>query len=352
MNSVLVTGGAGYIGSIMVQALRRAGYRTVVFDNLSDGHEAAVKHEELVEGDLLDRNAVRTLLRRHRPTAIMHFAAVCSVKESVENPFKYYATNVTGTANLLEAALEVGVPRFIFSSTAALYGEPEEVPITESHPLRPINPYGWSKLFGEQMLADAAKAYGIRYVAFRYFNAAGADPTAGLGEDHDPETHLIPLAIRAALSEDRELIVFGDDYPTRDGSCIRDYIHVLDLAEAHLLGLKYLEGEGESVSINLGTEAGTSVLEIVNAVGKAAGTPVSYRVAGRRAGDPAVLIASSGKAREVLGWTPKHDLDDMIASAYEFIRRHPDGYPDGPSPADELAVRLPQPEPDDSGVTR
>ena len=344
MNSVLVTGGAGYIGSIMVQALRRAGYRTVVFDNLSEGHRAAVKDEELIEGSLSDKGALRTLLRRHRPSAVMHFAAACSVKESVENPVKYYASNVSGTAALLEAALEVNVPRFIFSSTAALYGEPEEVPITESHPLRPINPYGWSKLMGEQMLADAAKAYGIRYVAFRYFNAAGADPTAGLGEDHRPETHIIPLAINAALKEGRELEIFGTDYDTRDGSCIRDYIHVLDLAEAHLLGLRYLEGGGESVSINLGTESGTSVLEIVDAVQRVTGLEVPRRVTGRRAGDPAVLIASNTRAREVLGWTPKHELDDMIASAYDFIRKHPDGYSD--EAHDDFGVPLPKREKD------
>ncbi len=342
MNSVLVTGGAGYIGSHMVQALRRAGYRTVILDNLSEGHRASVRDAELIEEDIADKGAVRAVLRRHRPSAVIHFAAFCSVKESVENPFKYYQNNVTGTANLLEAALEVGVPRFIFSSTAALYGEPRETPITETHPLAPINPYGWTKLMGEQMLADAARAYGIRYVAFRYFNAAGADAGAGLGEDHRPETHLIPLAVKAALFEDRELEVYGTDYPTRDGSCIRDYVHVQDLADAHLRGLRYLEDEGESVSLNLGTETGTSVLEILEAVERVTGLRVPHRRADRRPGDPATLVASNARAGEVLEWSPKRDLDDIIRSAYDFIRRHPDGFPEESSPLDELGRPVPQ----------
>ncbi len=328
MNSVLVTGGAGYIGSHMVQALRRAGYRTVILDNLAEGHRAALRDAELIEEDITDKGAIRAALRRHRPSAIVHFAAFCSVKESVENPVKYYHNNVTGTATLIEAALDVGVPRFIFSSTAALYGEPREVPITESHPLAPINPYGWSKLVGEQMLADAARAYGIRYVAFRYFNAAGADPEAGLGEDHRPETHLIPLAVKAAIQEGSDLAVYGTDYPTRDGSCIRDYIHVKDLVDAHLRGLQYLENEGESVSLNLGTETGTSVLEILEAVERLTGLPVPHHTAPRRAGDPAVLVASNARARQVLGWSPRRDLDEIIVNTYDFIRRHPGGYPD------------------------
>jgi UDP-glucose-4-epimerase GalE len=349
MNSVLVTGGAGYIGSHMVQGLRRAGYRTVILDNLSEGHRAAVRDAELIEEDIADKGAVRAILRRHRPSAVLHFAAFCSVKESVENPIKYYHNNVTGTAALLEAALEVGVPRFIFSSTAAMYGEPREIPITETHPLQPINPYGWSKFMGERMLADAAAAYGLRYVIFRYFNAAGAETAAGLGEDHRPETHLIPLAVRAAILEDREMEVFGTDYPTRDGSCIRDYIHVQDLADAHLRGLQYLEGDGESVALNLGTETGTSVLEILEAVERVTGLPVPHKRSGRRAGDPAVLVASNARARQVLGWTPKRDLDEIITSAYDFIRRHPEGYPE-PDPAlDEFGPMPQRVEPKPSG---
>jgi len=342
MSSILVTGGAGYIGSHMVLALRRAGYRTIVLDNLSEGHRAAVHGEELVEGDLADKGTVRAVLRRHRPQAIFHFAASCLVGESVENPHKYYRNNVAGTLYLLEAALEVGVPRFIFSSTAALYGEPVETPITEKHPLQPINPYGWSKLMGEQMLADASKAYGLRYVAFRYFNAAGADPGAGLGEDHRPESHLIPNAIRAALDGEHEMVIHGGDYPTRDGSCIRDYVHVLDLADAHLRGLEYLENDGESTSINLGTTTGTSVLEVVKAVEENTGLPVPHRVAERRPGDPAVLVASNQRAQELLGWEPKRDLGQIIRDAYDFLKRHPEGYPDVEATQDGLQ---PQPEP-------
>lgn len=328
MNSVLVTGGAGYIGSHMVQALRRAGYRTVVLDNLSEGHRAATRNEELIEGDLSDKGTVRAVLRRHRPQAVFHFAAFCSVAESVAHPIKYYRNNVGATMNLLEACLEVGVGRFIFSSTAALYGEPLETPITEEHRLLPINPYGWSKLMGEQVLRDASTAFGIRFVAFRYFNAAGADSAAGLGEDHRPETHLIPLAIKAAMGLRDELKVYGTDYDTRDGSCIRDYVHVSDLADAHLRGLEYLEGGGESISINLGTERGTSVLEIIEAVERVTGLKVPHQLDERRPGDPAVLVASNGLAKKVLGWTPKRDLDQMIEAAYSFFKSNPDGYPE------------------------
>jgi UDP-glucose-4-epimerase GalE len=342
MNAVLVTGGAGYIGSHMVQALLRAGYRTVVLDNLSGGHRAAVRHEELIEEDLGDRGALRAALRRHRPSAVLHFAAHCSVRESVENPIKYYRNNVIGTLNLLEAALEIGVPRFIFSSTAAIYGEPRQVPITEDHPTSPINPYGWSKFMGEEMLADAARAYGIRVVSFRYFNAAGADSTTGLGEDHRPETHLIPLAIKAALFEGSEIEIFGTDYPTPDGSCVRDYVHVLDLVDAHLRGLQYLEQGGETVNVNLGSGAGTSVLEIVKAVERLTGLTVRTRPGGRRPGDPAVLVASYARAHALLGWEPKRSLDDIITSAYDFFRRYPEGYPDvvsaGTAPIPQPAV--------------
>ncbi|NNF07892.1 MAG: UDP-glucose 4-epimerase GalE, partial [Candidatus Eisenbacteria bacterium] len=248
--------------------------------------------------------------------------------ESVAHPIKYYRNNVGATMNLLEACLEVGVGRFIFSSTAALYGEPLETPITEEHRLLPINPYGWSKLMGEQVLRDASTAFGIRFVAFRYFNAAGADSAAGLGEDHRPETHLIPLAIKAAMGLRDELKVYGTDYDTRDGSCIRDYVHVSDLADAHLRGLEYLEGGGESISINLGTETGTSVLEIIEAVERVTGLKVPHQLDERRPGDPAVLVASNGLAKKVLGWTPKRDLDQMIEAAYSFFKSNPDGYPE------------------------
>jgi UDP-glucose-4-epimerase GalE len=328
MKTVVVTGGAGYIGSHMVQALRRAGYRPVAVDNLSQGHPAAVSSADLLVEDLADRGAIRAILRRHRPSAIMHFAASCLVGESVDNPLHYYRNNVSATLTLLEIALESGVPRFVFSSSAAVYGEPEEVPITETHPTRPINPYGWSKLMGERMLLDAARAYGLGVVAFRYFNAAGAEPRTGLGEDHRPETHLLPLAVRAAISADVPLTVHGSDYDTRDGTCIRDYIHVGDLTAAHLLGLRHLEEEGESGVFNLGTETGTSVRELIAEVEKATRLPVPYELGPRRAGDPAVLVASGAKAKQVLGWEPKRTLEDMIRSTYEFARRYPEGYPE------------------------
>jgi UDP-glucose 4-epimerase len=342
MRSVVVTGGAGYIGSHMVQALARAGYRVVVLDNLSTGHAAAVRYGDLVQETLADRGAMRALLFRHRPTAILHFAASSLVSESVSNPLLYYKNNVSGTLNLLEAALEAGVPRFIFSSTAAVYGEPRTTPITEEHPTNPINPYGWSKLLGEEMIADAAKAYGIGYLIFRYFNAAGADSGSGLGEDHRPETHLIPLALRAAIFEEQELQVYGNDYPTPDGTCVRDYVHVQDLVEAHLRGLQYLEESGESHILNLGTESGSSVLEIVRAVNRVTALEVTHRITARRPGDPAVLVASHGKAKQILGWEPKRDLDEIVRSTYDFMRRYPEGFPEALGPEDPFGRPQPQ----------
>ena len=341
MRSVVVTGGAGYIGSHMVQALARAGYRVVILDNLSTGHPAAAHHGELVEASLADRGELRALLFRHRPSAIFHFAASCQVKESVENPIHYYKNNVSGTLNLLEAALEAGVPRFIFSSTAAVYGEPEMSPITEEHPAIPINPYGWSKLHGEAMVADAAKAYGMQYMIFRYFNAAGADSVNRLGEDHRPETHLIPLALRAAIWEADELQVYGNDYPTPDGTCIRDYVHVLDLVDAHLRGLQHLEEGGESAILNLGTEHGTSVLQILEGIERVTALNVPHQIVARRLGDPAVLVASPAKAQQMLEWEPKRDLDEILRTAYDFMRRYPEGYPEALGPSDPFA---PQPQ--------
>jgi UDP-glucose-4-epimerase GalE len=235
------------------------------------------------------------------------------------------------------------VPRIVFSSSAAVYGEPETTPITETHPMQPINPYGWSKLMGERILLDAAATYGIGVVALRYFNAAGAEPEAGLGEDHRPETHLLPLAVQAALSGDEPLTVHGSDYDTRDGSCVRDYVHVDDLTEAHILGLRYLEEEGASDVFNLGTETGTSVLELIAEVESVTGLPVPRRVGPRRPGDPAVLVASGEKARRVLGWAPRHTLEQMIRSTYEFFRRNPNGYPDRLPPGLE-PLPLPQPQ--------
>jgi len=342
MRSVVVTGGAGYIGSHMVQALARAGYRVVVLDNLSTGHLAAVHHGELVEDTLADRGALRALLFRHRPSAVFHFAASCQVKESVENPIYYYKNNVSGTLNLLEAALEAGVSRFIFSSTAAVYGDPKQTPIAEDHPTVPINPYGWSKLHGEGMVADAAKAYGIQYMIFRYFNAAGADPVNLLGEDHRPESHLIPLALRAAMWDEQELELYGNDYPTPDGTCIRDYVHVLDLVDAHLRGLKHLEEGGENRILNLGTEHGTSVLQVLEAIERPTSLKVPHQIVPRRPGDPAVLVASFAQAKSVLDWEPKRDLDEIVRSAYDFMRRYPEGYPESLGPSDPFGRPQPQ----------
>lgn len=326
MSTILVTGGAGYIGSHALPALRRQGYRPLVLDNLSEGHRAAVGEAELVIADLADFGSLRALIRGNRPLAIFHFAAVCSVAESVADPSRYYETNLVGSFNLLRAGLEAGVPRIIFSSTAAVYGEPETTPITEDHPTRPINPYGWTKLGVEQMLKDYSQAYGIKFVTFRYFNAAGADPAAGLGEDHRPEGHLIPLALRAVLDPGEPLRVFGNDYPTPDGTCVRDYVHVKDLVDAHLRGLDYLLDGGESDTFNLGTESGYSVKQILDRIEAVTGHEVPFEFAPRRAGDPASLVASNRHAHDVLGWKPEHDLDAMIASAWDWYRAHPGGY--------------------------
>lgn len=326
MSTILVTGGAGFIGSHMLPALRRQGYRPLVFDNLSEGHRAAVGETELVIGDLADFGSLRAIIRANRPMAVIHFAAVCSVAESVSLPHKYYDTNVVGTINLLRAMLETGVPRIIFSSTAAVYGEPDTTPITEEFPLKPINPYGWSKLVGEQMLRDYASAYDIRSVTFRYFNAAGAAPELGLGEDHRPESHIIPLAIRAAMDDNEPLQVFGDDYPTPDGTCIRDYIHVKDLVDAHMRGLEYLLDGGASDVFNLGTETGASIKDIIERVQGVTNLQVPFEIGPRRPGDPARLIASHQKARQVLGWQPEHDLNAVVTSAWDWFSRHPAGY--------------------------
>jgi UDP-glucose 4-epimerase len=328
MSTILVTGGAGYIGSHMLPALRRQGYRTLVFDSLTEGHREAVGESELIIGNLCDYGALRALIRANRPLAILHFAAVCSVAESVAEPLRYYETNVAGTLNLVRAALDAGAPRIILSSTAAVYGEPHQVPIDESHPTVPINPYGWTKLTAERILVDFARAYGLKHVTFRYFNAAGADPANGLGEDHRPELHLIPLALKSALDLGEPLRVFGDDYPTADGTCIRDYVHVKDLVEAHLRGLEYLLEGGENATFNLGTETGYSVRQIIDTVEAITQQSVDHEIAPRRAGDPAVLVASAKKAREVLGWEPKHDLDSIVRTTLNWMQSHPNGYRD------------------------
>jgi UDP-glucose-4-epimerase GalE len=324
--AVLVTGGAGYIGSHACKALRQAGYRVVVFDNLVAGHRAAVRHGELIEGDVLDVAAVRAALRRHEAAAVVHFAAYLDVGESVRQPLRYYRNNVGGALAVLEAMAAESVQYFVFSSTCATFGEPVETPIDETHPQRPINAYGETKLAVERALPHLERAHGIRSAVLRYFNAAGADPEGELGEDHSPEIHLIPRAI-AAASGGPGLEIFGDDYPTPDGTCLRDYVHVSDLAEAHVKALQAIVETGRSVAYNLGTGRPHSVREVIRAVERATGRSVPATLAPRRAGDPAVLYAAPAKAHAELHWRPVlPDLDSIVRTAWAWHRAHPDGY--------------------------
>ncbi|GAB6058251.1 UDP-glucose 4-epimerase GalE [Desulfonatronum parangueonense] len=316
---ILVTGGAGYIGSQTCKALAAAGYRPVTLDNMVYGHEWAVKWGELVRGDILDARALDAVFSRHAPVAVIHFAAYAYVGESVTDPEKYYRNNVGGSLSLLEAMRRHDCRYMVFSSTCATYGEPKEIPIPENHPQHPVNPYGWSKLMIEQMLKDFDAAYGMRHVALRYFNAAGADPDGMVGEEHDPETHLIPLAILAALGKRGALSVFGRDYPTPDGTAIRDYIHVADLAEAHVAALKFLFAENRSEAFNLGTGTGHTVQQVIETVQEVGGRKVPVSDAPRRAGDPPALVAVADKARNILGWEPKiSDLQGIIRTAWDW----------------------------------
>jgi UDP-glucose 4-epimerase len=326
---VLVAGGAGYIGSHMVRALAAAGHEPLVFDNLATGHRAAVaRGVVLVEGDLLDAGALRACFEAYLPDAVMHFSARSLVGESMADPLLYYINNVTGTLNLLQVMRAAGVHRFVFSSTAALFGEPETVPIPDDALPGPINPYGTSKWMVEQVLADADRAYGLRYVSLRYFNAAGAAVDGAIGEDHRPETHLIPLVLQAALGQRSSISVFGTDYPTDDGTCIRDYIHVQDLCAAHLLALDYLAAGGESRSYNLGNGRGFSVREVIEAAQRVTGVAIPVVEAARRPGDPAVLVADSARIRAELGWEPAYpELDTIVAHAWQWHRSHPRGFP-------------------------
>jgi UDP-glucose 4-epimerase len=323
--TVLVTGGAGYIGSHAALLLKERGYRPIILDNLSRGHRAIVEEElalPFVLADTRDRAALDALFARERIDAVMHFAAFMEVGESVAQPLRYYDNNVHGTVTLLEAMAAAGVSNFVFSSTAATYGEPRVVPIPEDHPQQPINPYGRSKLMVEQILADCARAHGLRAVTFRYFNAAGAHPSGRIGENHEPETHLVPLVLHAALGRRPAIRVFGTDWPTPDGTCVRDYIHVCDLADAHALGLEYLLAGGESLAFNLGNGRGFSVNEVIAAAGRVTGRTIPVESAARRAGDPPVLVGSSDKARRVLGWQPSYaELDTILAHAWTWHRR-------------------------------
>jgi len=318
--AVLVVGGAGYIGSHAARALRRAGYQVIIYDNLSTGFRRLAEGSELVEGDLSDQSKLRHVLPR--VDAIMHFAAHCYVGESVTNPRKYFQNNVADALTLLNAAVDTGIGRFVFSSTCAVYGVPEKVPITEQNPREPINPYGATKLAFENALEAYDRAYSIRSARLRYFNAAGADESGEIGELHDPETHLIPLALLASLPGGAELNVFGSDYPTPDGTCLRDYIHVNDLADAHVRALQHLERGGESVALNLGTGKGNSVLEVIHAAEAATGRPVRRKIGPRRPGDPPVLVADASKAQQVLGWTAKRHLTEIVNSAWNFMRNN------------------------------
>ncbi len=321
---ILVTGGAGYIGSVAVEKLIAAGERVVVFDNLSQGHREAVHPEaEFVWGDLASRAAVDALLSAHRPDAVLHFASRTLVGESMQKPFLYLGENIVCGLNLLESAVEHGVRRFILSSTANLFDRPERIPIAENEPIVPGSPYGESKFILERMLHWLDRTAGMRYACLRYFNAAGA--TAERGEHHDPETHLIPLVLQVALGQREKISVFGSDYPTRDGTCVRDYIHIADLAQAHILALRALDGRSQCY--NLGNGEGFSVKEVISAAKSISGSDICTEFVSRRAGDPAVLVAASAKIRRELGWQPEFaHLHDILASAWSWHLRHPHGY--------------------------
>ena len=327
MKTILVAGGAGYIGSHMVALLVKRGYEVVVADNLRTGHWQAVKGaRKMYVGDLRDGAFLHLIFTENKLDGVINFAAFSLVGESVTNPLKYYGNNVEGAVSLLSAMQAHGVDKIVFSSTAAAYGEPEKQPIEEGDRTEPTNPYGATKLAIENMLKWCDCAYNIRYVALRYFNAAGSDTEAGIGEDHNPESHLIPLVMKTALGQRDHIGIFGEDYPTPDGTCVRDYIHVKDLAEAHLLALEYLERGGISDVFNLGNGAGYSVREIIETARRITGKEIKAVVEPRRGGDPSVLIASNKKAAEVLGWKPVLGLDQIISDAWAWHSGHPNGY--------------------------
>lgn len=317
---ILVVGGAGYIGSHMVLALQHAGYQVVVLDNLSKGHRDAVLAAELVVGDMADKKMLRELFTRHQFSAVMHFASFIEVGESVKLPAKYYQNNLAATLNLLDVMLEKNVKHFIFSSTAAVYGEPEYTPIDEKHPRAPINPYGRSKWMVEEILKDYAKSDHLRYAVLRYFNAAGCDPAGRVGECHEPESHLIPLVLQVAAGKRPSISVYGRDYPTKDGTCVRDYVHVNDLCDAHLLALQQLQQGKEMICCNLGTGHGYTVQEVIDTARVVTGHPIPVVDGERRAGDPAVLVADSALAMRELGWKPKYaQLEAIVQHAWKFM---------------------------------
>ncbi len=327
--AILVTGGAGYIGSHTVAALLERGEEVVVIDNLQTGHKEALLGGKLYEGDLRDKELLKKLFAENEIEGVIHFAANSLVGESMQNPGKYYDNNMYGTLCLLEAMNEAGVRKIVFSSTAATYGEPEKTPIEETDRTEPTNVYGETKLMMERMIRWYDRVLNVRYVALRYFNAAGAHESGKIGEDHRPETHLIPIVLQTALGQRSHISVFGDDYPTADGTCIRDYLHVSDLADAHLRAIDYLKNGGESDVFNLGSGSGFSVQEIIETARKVTGKEIPVKIEPRRAGDPAVLIASSQKARSVLGWTPaRENIETIIGSAWSWHQSRPGGYND------------------------
>lgn len=319
---ILIVGGAGYIGSHVNKQLNLQGYETVVFDNLSYGHEDFVRWGIFERGDLEKIDDIRRVFKKYPIEAVMHFAAFTYVGESVEDPQKYYLNNLRNTLNLLQVILEEDIKYFVFSSTCATYGNPQEIPITEDHPQNPISPYGKGKYMVEQILADYSKAYNLNYVTLRYFNAAGADPDAEIGELHQPETHLIPLILDAVMGRRENIQIFGTDYPTPDGTCIRDYIHVLDLADAHIRALKYLKNKNTSEVFNLGNGQGFSVREVIETAEKVTGMRVPVKEVERRPGDPPVLVGSSQKAKKILNWHPQYqDLSLIIETAWKWHKK-------------------------------
>ena len=331
--AILVTGGAGYIGSVTVELLREKGESVVVLDNLVYGHRAAVdENVPFYQGNIGDKDLVKRIVREHAVDACIHFAAYAYVGESVTDPAKYYENNTSQTNQLLNALVEAGVRRVVFSSTCATYGTPQRIPIDETHPQSPVNPYGWSKFMSERILESYDTAYNLKFAALRYFNAAGA--TARCGEHHDPETHLIPNVLAAANGELPFVSVFGDDYDTPDGTCIRDYIHVADLGDAHLRALEFLQNGGDSTHINLGNGLGFSVLEVIEAARKVSGKNIEVKIEPKRAGDPSRLIADARKASEVLDWKPKYaTLETIIRTAWDWKQAHPRGYAEAKSEA-------------------
>ncbi len=324
---ILVAGGAGYIGSQVNLDLNRQGHLTIVLDNLTKGHRAAVTAGKFIPGDINDPVLVKKILQEEQIEAVMHFAAYSLVGESVNEPAKYFRNNIGGGQSLLDAMIDCGVKRIVFSSTAAVYGEPGQIPITEDHPQNPTNPYGLSKLTFERIMKAYDRAYGLRFIALRYFNAAGADPEGDMGEDHQPESHLIPIVLQAAQGFREHLELYGTDYPTSDGTCIRDYIHVTDLSRAHLLALEALANGVESNIYNLGNGQGYSNRQVIETAGRVTGKKISIKETSRRPGDPAVLVASSDRIQKELGWKPKYpQLEAIMEHAWRWHKNHPKGY--------------------------